>query len=93
MTPQHRQRSDQNPLALAHTNEQLQPEELSSHWYPFTEGDLRELQVTCQDHMEVKHQLQGNYENYLSGYLHSKADESTVLLLQCCSSLESFYHE
>lgn len=55
--------------------------------YTFIEGDLRELQETCQDHMEIKHQLQGNYENYLIGYLHSKADGSKVLWLPLCLSL------
>lgn len=36
--------------------------------------------------MEIKAQLQGNYENYLIGYLHCKADGSKVLLLPLCSS-------
>lgn len=53
---------------------------------------LKGTGVTCQDHMETKHQLQGIYENYLSGYLHSKPDGSKVSLLPlCCSSVVNKY--
>lgn len=40
--------------------------------------------------MEIKHQLQGNDENYLNGYLHSKADGTKVLLLFHCKQTLSW---
>lgn len=48
---------------------------------PVLKGTLvRELQVTSyQHHKDVKHQLRGNSENYLSGHLHSYLDVTEVL--------------